>query len=255
MTNAAAPDASTLPAVVNRDLTSISAALDAVIPARTGQNLLIATWNLRGFGDLTDKWQAGPKDSPKRDWHAVAVIAEIMSRFDVIAVQEIRCNTTAARFLLARLGPGWRMITSDVTEGSAGNGERLSFFYRADRVQPSGLVGEIVPPPAEQDQPARQFARTPYAASFTTLAGLEFILATVHVLWGSNAADRLPEITAFASWMSAWAAPAPRLERRPTRVGRLQPRPDRRPAVRGVHLRRPVPTRGTERRSSHHLRQ
>ena len=86
MTRAGAVLASTPPAVVTRDLTSISGALDAVVPARTGHNLLIATWNLRAFADLTGKWQAGPKDSPKRDWHAVAVIAEIMPRFDVIAV-------------------------------------------------------------------------------------------------------------------------------------------------------------------------
>jgi hypothetical protein len=48
------------------------------------------------------------------------------------------------RFLLERLGPNWRVIASDVAEGSAGNGERLAFLYDSDRVQPSGLVGEIV---------------------------------------------------------------------------------------------------------------
>jgi endonuclease/exonuclease/phosphatase family metal-dependent hydrolase len=186
------------------DLTRVSEALDAVVPPRSSSNLLIATWNLRAFAHLTGKWQAGAKDSPKRDWQAVAVIAEIVSRFDVVAVQEVRRNTDAARFLLSRLGPDWQLITSDVTEGDAGNGERLTFFYRSDRVQPSGLVGEIVLPPATNSEPVRQFARTPYAASFTA-SGTQFILATVHVLWGKQAADRLPGITAFASWMRDWA--------------------------------------------------
>jgi exonuclease III len=71
-------------------------------------------------------------------------------------------------------------------------------------VQPSGLVGEIVLPPAATGQSATQFARTPYAASFTH-AGVEFILATVHIIWGQKAHDRLGEITEIAQWLRAWA--------------------------------------------------
>jgi exonuclease III len=181
-------------------LATLTAALDAEIPARTDTNLLIGTWNVRAFGGVTPKWAAEPHDSPKRDWLAVASIAEVASRFDVMALQEVRRNTTALRFLLARLGPGWRVITSDVTEGAPGNDERLTFLYNTDRVQPSGLVGEIVLPPGTD---AEQFARTPYAAGFTH-GTTEFILATVHILWGKDPEDRLPEITAFADWMRAW---------------------------------------------------
>lgn len=143
------------------------------------------------------------RDSPKRDWHSVACSAEIVSRFDVIALQETRRSTKALRFLLQTLGPNWKVIASDVTEGSAGNGERLAFLYNANRVQPSGLVGEIVLPPIGAD-PARQFARTPYFAGFTR-SGTEFTLASDHVLWGKNTAERLPEVTAFAQWMRDWA--------------------------------------------------
>ena len=192
------------PPNVAADLARISTALDNAIPTRREQNLLVATWNLRALAGLTQTWHSGPNDTPKRDWHAVACIAQIISRFDLVAVQEIRRNTAAARFLLQRLGPDWRMIISDVTEGGAGNGERLSFFYRHDRVQPSGLVGEIVLPPGPAGDPARQFARSPYAASFTR-AGAEFILATVHILWGTKPAERLPEVTAFAQWLRNWA--------------------------------------------------
>lgn len=101
------------------------------------------------------------------------------------------------------VGPAWRVIASDVAEGAAGNGERLAFLYVSDRVQPSGLVGEIVLPPIGDD-PARQFARTPYFAGFSR-NGTEFTLASVHVLWGKNATERLPEVTAFAQWMRNWA--------------------------------------------------
>jgi hypothetical protein len=157
----------------------------------------------QAFGDLTTKWVTGPHDSPKRDWHSVACIAELVSRFDVTALQEIRRSTKALRFLLDSLGPTWRVIPSDLTEGPAGNGERLAFLYDTGRVQPSGLVGEIVLPPIEAD-PQRQFARTPYVAGFSR-SGTDFTLASVHVLWGKNAAERLPEVTAFAQWMRDWA--------------------------------------------------
>ncbi len=33
----------------------------------------------------------------------------------------------------------------------------------------------------------------------------EFILTTVHVLWGKKPADRIGELTAFATWMRGWA--------------------------------------------------
>lgn len=191
------------PAAVAREVKRLGAALDEQIPAKDTGNLLIGTWNLRAFGDLTEKWQAGPRDTPKRDLHALACIAEVVSRFDVVAVQESRRNTRALRALLDRLGPGWRVIASDVTEGGPGNGERLAFVYDSRRVQPSGLVGEIVLPAAATG-PVQQFARTPYVAGFSR-GSVEFILATVHVLWGSNPAERLPEVTAFARWMRDWA--------------------------------------------------
>ena len=193
-----------VPGVVVQDLEALGAALDAAIPPRTAGNLLVATWNLRAFGDLSRKWQAGPNHSPKRDWHAVACIAAITGRFDVIALQEIRRSTGALRFLLARLGTSWHIIASDVTEGAAGNGERLAFLYNAERIQPSGLVGEIVLPPGMAGSTLQQFARTPYFAGFTR-DGTEFTLASVHIRWGTKAAERLPEILGFAKWMRAWA--------------------------------------------------
>lgn len=72
----------------------------------------------------------------------------------------MRRNTAALRFLLDQLGDAWRVIVSDVTEGGPGNGERLTYLHDSTRVQPSGLVGEIVLP-ATVDGSTEQFARTP----------------------------------------------------------------------------------------------
>lgn len=174
-------------------MTGCRTALDVVIPLKTDSNLLVATWNIRALGNLTEKWMAGAQDSPKRDWHAVACLAAVIARFDVVAVQEARRNPRALRRLLSILGPHWRVITSDVTEGPAGNGERLSFLYDTEQVLPSGLVGEIVLPPVAGNE-QRQFARTPYTASFTR-AGVDFTLASVHIIWGKtrpNGCPRLP---------------------------------------------------------------
>ncbi|WP_242504139.1 hypothetical protein [Promicromonospora panici] len=64
---------------------------------------------------------------------------------------------------------------------------------------PPASWAEIVLP-AEASSDVDQFARTPYAAGFVREA-TEFILTTVHVLWGKSPADRIGELTAFAEWM------------------------------------------------------
>lgn len=192
-----------MPNHVAADLAGLGAALDEQVVARTGDNLLIGTWNIRVLGGFTDKWTSQDRDSPKRDWHALAAIAEVIRRFDVVAVQEARRDTSALFALLGLLGQDYRVIASDVTEGDQGNDERLAYLYDSSRVQPSGLVGEIVLPPDAEGE-VKQFARTPYAAGFVR-GGVEFILTTVHVLWGKRPADRLPELTAFAQWMRSWA--------------------------------------------------
>lgn len=192
------------PAGVAADLARLRGALDDTIPAKSAKNLLIGTWNLRAFGNLTQKWQSATEDTPKRDWHALACIAAVVDRFDICAIQETRRDTTALQAMLRRLGPRYRVIASDVTEGDAGNDERLAYVYDTKRVQPSGLVGEIVLPPEVNGSGPRQFARTPYAAGFVRRR-TEFILTTVHVLWGRSPKDRIDELAAFASWMGDWA--------------------------------------------------
>ncbi|MDQ0823520.1 hypothetical protein QFZ79_001266 [Arthrobacter sp. V4I6] len=72
-----APPAAAPPAAVTCDLTRLESALDAAIPARTNDNLLIAIWNIRAFGDLTAKWAAGPADSESRQcsWRSTFIPA------------------------------------------------------------------------------------------------------------------------------------------------------------------------------------
>ncbi len=208
--------ASEPPPAVLEELHGLSGALDAAIPAKqVDRNLLIGTWNIRAFGDLTEKWEAGPHDEPKRDLRAARYIAEIVSRFDVCAIQEVKDNIKALRHVLKVLGPDWGFVLTDVVKGPSGNNERLAFVFDTRRAKPSGLACELVVPPERRGtgkgkirpdalKPGEQFARTPYAVSFTS-AGRTFILITLHVIWGKDSKDRVGELTSIAEWLGNWA--------------------------------------------------
>lgn len=203
------------PASVQADLEVLRQALDdAIPPKRLDHNLLVATWNLRAFGGLTEEWQAGPDASPKRDLHSLLAISEIVSRFDVVGLQEVRGDIKALRHMLKALGPDWSFILTDVTKGNAGNNERMAFVFDTRRVKPSGLAAELVLPPQWNGQSidasagSSQFARTPYAVSFaSTGRGYQrtFILVTLHVLYGTKASERTAELRAIAEWLAAEA--------------------------------------------------
>jgi len=184
-------------------------ALDEEIPSKQlDRNLLVATWNVRAFGGVTEKWRSQPGDSPRRDLFDVCCIAEIVSRFDVVAIEEARADLSALRAMLTLLGPPWGLIATDVTQGRAGNNERLVFVFDTRRVTPSGLAGELVVAlEAETDISAsglqRQFARTPYAVSFTT-GTRAFTLVTLHVIYGQQPQERVGELREIATWLADW---------------------------------------------------
>ena len=197
------------PEEVKTELAGLRADLDDTVSAKlTDRNLLIATWNLREFSSLTERWNSKEGDSPRRDWRAVRCIAEIVSRFDVIAVQEVGGDLRALRTLLKVLGTNWSFLMTDETKGAKGGGERLAFLYDTRKVRLSGLACELVIPPKQlgsedPDVLKGQFARTPYAVSFQS-SGRTFILVTLHVIYGQPA-DRKPELYAIAQWLSDWA--------------------------------------------------
>ncbi|MCA1705043.1 MAG: endonuclease/exonuclease/phosphatase family protein, partial [Actinobacteria bacterium] len=198
------------PGTVKAQLDRLSSELRASIPPRRlDENLLIATWNIRAFGDLTPKWESSDDDSPKRDLGSVLCLAEIISRFDVVAIQEVKDNLKGLRDMMRVLGGDWGLIMTDTNEGGVGNSERMAFVFDTRRVKPSGLAGELVVPPEWRDTIGRdltsgQFARTPYAVSFIS-HGQTFVLVTLHVLYGDEASERAGELRAIAEWMARWA--------------------------------------------------
>jgi len=206
------PEIGDAPREVALELEKLSTALDAVVPVKQlDRNLLVATWNLRAFGGLTKRWANEPGDSPSRNLADLRCITEIVTRFDVVAVQEVRGDLRALRHLLKALGPDWGVIMTDVTQTKEGNNERLAFVFDTRRVKPSGLAGEFAEPFVEasgelaEGVVGRQFARTPYAVSF--LSGRRtFILVTLHVIYGKESSVRVGELRGIANRLASFAA-------------------------------------------------
>ncbi|WP_282148918.1 endonuclease/exonuclease/phosphatase family protein [Algibacter lectus] len=198
------------PVEVQNNLDLLKADLNSKIPfKKLDRNLLIATWNIRAFGYLTRKWDSDDDDSPKRDLHSILCIAEIISRFDVIAIQEVKDNIRALRDTLKVLGKNWSFILTDVNKGKVGNGERMAYLFDKRRVQLSGLAGELVVPEEWEDNIkdnalSKQFVRSPYAVSFQSNQHT-FILVTLHILYGKNPKSRITELRGIAKWLSSWA--------------------------------------------------
>lgn len=180
-------------------LKRLRAHLKSEIPSRDiNDTLLLATWNIREF----DSAAYGDRSN-----EAFQYIAEIVSHFDLIAVQEVRDDLKALQKLRKKLGSWWEYIVSDVTEGSRGNHERMAFLYDSRKVKFGRIAGELVLPPAKDSsgelEAVKQTARTPFMCGFSC-GWSKFILSTVHVLYGSSQAndqERVDEIDKIASFL------------------------------------------------------
>lgn len=171
------------------------------VPRRTRESsIIIGTWNLRDFDN--NKFRHGPR---RRE--SLLYIAEIISSFDVCAIQEVNENLEPLRQLVRLLGPDWDFITTDVTVGVFGNRERMAFIYDKSKVRFRNTAGEIVLPKHALLPDEQQFARTPFLVSFQA-GWFKFSLCTVHIYFGSNTKDsegyerRVAEIEYIAEEMA-----------------------------------------------------
>jgi endonuclease/exonuclease/phosphatase family metal-dependent hydrolase len=173
---------------------------DRSVPAKnTTDTLLLATWNIKEFDG---------GDADKRTDESYWYIAEIISHFDLVAIQEVGANLGGLEKLKDRLGGTWRYVVSDVTEGKAGNYERLAFLFDRRKIRFSGVAGEIVIPPLEDPHgnkiaPADQLARTPNVVGFEA-GWFRFMISTVHIIWGKGEEEhpvRVAEIQTIASFL------------------------------------------------------
>jgi exonuclease III len=194
---------------VVRNLVALREQLDADVPPKNLESdLLLATWNIRDF-DKGNRKGYGDR-SPESFFY----IAEVLSRFDFVAVQEINELDEWSK-VMKILGPSWGWIATDVAEADGGNGERLTYLFDKRKVWFQNVAGEIVLPArllisanvkpkagdedkiettvevgAEGEERAeetvgKQFRRTPFAALFQS-AWFKFEICTVHIYYGDD---------------------------------------------------------------------
>ena len=103
-------------------------------PHSDRSHVRLASWNLREF----DSGKYGGRTDD-----AMLFIAEIMARFDIIAVQEVNKDLAALDDLLRLLGPGWTYIATDQAPASRGADERFAFVYNETKVWSRKIAGEV----------------------------------------------------------------------------------------------------------------
>ena len=136
------------------------------------ETLLLATWNIRDFGE-------------QRTLESLHYIAEIIDHFDLVVIQEISSNhLDGFNTVMKILGKNWSYIMSDGVAGTKGGYEAMAFVFNTSKVKPTGIVGEIVLPDDGLID-SLQFARTPYLASFRA-GWFDFKLCTVHIYYGDD---------------------------------------------------------------------
>lgn len=146
-----------------------------------GQSVLVASWNIRNI-------------SKRKETMLLSRIAEVLSEFDLVALQEIRDLLVLKR--LKTMLPGWDYVASDAVGRVSADGrtrtERFAFIYRRGVVRLSDECGSLYP------DPSQIFVRPPFIARFETatesgLVPLAFTLVNVHITFAQKEA-RLREI-------------------------------------------------------------
>jgi hypothetical protein len=104
------------------------------LPVRRDGSVIIGSFNSLKLGKDTN--------SAKR-WD---FLKRFVSRFDLLAVQEVMDDLSGIRRLHESLGSSFALLVSDTTgafPGTQGLRERLAFFYRPSRIELKELVADI----------------------------------------------------------------------------------------------------------------
>ena len=161
------------------NLLSLREGLDKEISTkRTDKNLIVGNWNIKEFGHTTQRLP-----------EAFFYIAEVINRFDIIAIQEIKSQLHHLNIIMRLLGKDWAYMVNDITEGDEGNSERSAYVYNKKRVELTGIAGEIVLwDDLTKNSDIKQLKRTPYLTGFKASWKL-FSLINLHLHPGEGSDD------------------------------------------------------------------
>lgn len=187
----------------HRDRVAADPADSRNIPA-VGQagHILIATWNIANLGQHR-----------RRD-DDLAVIAEMLGWFEIVAIQEVADRLDDLLTIIAKLPAHFAYVFND----KAGNDERSAYIYDTRRVSLGPKLGEVVvvdsdrkyikfddPSGALPADPFIGYNRNPFLCSFV-IDGARLLLANCHLLYGSTANEaaslKQRQLEAFA--ISRW---------------------------------------------------
>ena len=162
-----------------------------VTPNNKQDSFHLATWNIRDFG--------GHRLNPSpRLPESLLYIAEVISSFDLVAVQEVNEDMSDFQKVMRLLGPHWDYIVTD----QSGNMERLAFVFDTRKIRFRHVAGEIVLP-AKKGKEVIQFNRTPFLVAFQA-GWFKFNICTVHIYYGTaqDTAQRRREIADIAAFFT-----------------------------------------------------
>jgi len=157
------------------------------VPKRmVDENLVIGTWNIENLGH-------------RHTTRALQYIADIIERFDLVAIQEVKTNFKSLKKLMAMLPGEYDILVSDVT----GNWERFAFLFDRRTITPTGLAAEIGFKVSGATHTGYQLHRMPYAVSFRA-GRFDFVIVNVHI-YDSDATHKEEEIRTIAAHLNAQA--------------------------------------------------
>lgn len=166
------------------------------IPAGKPFNIRLATWNIANLG------------AQDRDEAHLKIIAEILSWFDLIAIQETKEDSAHFQKIVKWMGKPYTFIFSD----ESGNNERLAFIYNSEKITLLQEVAELSIPPSDfkhiklpgVSTKFDGFDRAPFMVSFR-VKNYSFVLLNVHLYFGDDSESasidrRCLEAYAVARW-------------------------------------------------------
>lgn len=142
-------------------------------------HIRIASFNIRVFSNNS------------RDDKELSYISDILQKYDLVAVQEIRDEEVLKRTIVILKNRGKEYDYEISNKVGRGVKERYAFIYRKDKVK-------VLEQGKLYEDKGDKFIREPYYATFKA-GNFDFTLITIHVLFGKSEDERRPEIKELAT--------------------------------------------------------